>query len=233
MTVESKPAADASIGELLSQLSAQTSRLVRDELRLAQKEFQQSAKHAGIGAGLFSVAGLLAFLGLVTLIGAAVAALSLVLPVWAAAVIVAAVLFLVAGVAALIGSTSGRRGHSGSTPDGRNGESRHRGSEGSTPWPHLIPTAPSRVPTRASKTSRPTLEQTRNELGQTVEALADKLDVKGRAKEKAAETKEQVVEKADALRHTVTDNPKRTVPIAAVALIAALAVGIVVWRRRH
>ena len=38
-----------------------------------------------------------------TLIGAAVAALSLVLPVWAAAVIVAAVLFFVAGVAALIG----------------------------------------------------------------------------------------------------------------------------------
>jgi hypothetical protein len=40
MAVESKPAADASIGELMSQLSAQTSRLVRDELRLAQKEFR-------------------------------------------------------------------------------------------------------------------------------------------------------------------------------------------------
>ena len=103
MTVESKPATDASLGELMSQLSAQTSRLVRDELRLAQKEFQQSAKHAGIGAGLFSVAGLLAFLGLATLIGAAVAALSLVLPVWAAAVIVAAVLLLGAGIAGLIG----------------------------------------------------------------------------------------------------------------------------------
>ena len=76
-------------------------------------------------------------------------------------------------------------------------------------------------------------EQTRNELGQTVEALADKLDVKERAKDKAVETKEQVLEKADALRHTATDNPKRTVPIAAVALVAALAVGIVVWRRRH
>jgi uncharacterized membrane protein YqjE len=103
MSVESKPAPDASVGELMSQLSAQTSRLVRDELRLAQKEFQQSAKHAGIGAGLFSVAGLLAFLGLVTLIAAAVAALSLVLPVWAAAVIVAVVLLLGAGIAGLIG----------------------------------------------------------------------------------------------------------------------------------
>ncbi|KUI24546.1 hypothetical protein AU195_01835 [Mycobacterium sp. IS-1496] len=102
MSLESKPGADASLGELMSQLSAQTSRLVRDELRLAQKEFQESAKHAGIGAGLLSVAGLFAFLGLATVIAAAVAALSLVLPVWAAALIVALVLFVIAGIAALV-----------------------------------------------------------------------------------------------------------------------------------
>jgi hypothetical protein len=77
------------------------------------------------------------------------------------------------------------------------------------------------------------IEQTRAELGETVEALTDKLDVKGRAKEKASETKDQVVEKADALRHSATDNPARTVPIAAVVLACAVAVGVVVWRRRH
>jgi Flp pilus assembly protein TadB len=103
MTVESKSAADASIGELMSQLSAQTSRLVRDEMRLAQKEFQESAKHAGLGVGLISVAGVLSVLVLATLIAAAVAALSLVLPVWAAAVIMAAVVFVAAGIAALLG----------------------------------------------------------------------------------------------------------------------------------
>jgi hypothetical protein len=70
---------------------------------LATKELQQSAKHAGVGAGLFSAAGLLSILGLMTLIAASVAALALVLPVWAAAVIVAVVLFLAAGVAALVG----------------------------------------------------------------------------------------------------------------------------------
>lgn len=103
MSLESKPAAaDASIGELMSQLSAQTSRLVRDELRLAQKELHESAKHAGIGAGLFSVAGLLGVLGLATAVAAAVAGLSLVLPVWAAALIVAAVLLIAAGIAALV-----------------------------------------------------------------------------------------------------------------------------------
>ena len=100
MSVESKPAADASIGELMGQLSAQTSRLVRDEMRLAQKELQQSMKHAGVGAGLISAAGLLAVIGLMTLVAAAVAALALVLPVWAAAVIVAVVLFIGAGIAA-------------------------------------------------------------------------------------------------------------------------------------
>ncbi|TFV56022.1 phage holin family protein [Mycobacterium sp. PS03-16] len=102
MSPESKQTADASIGELMSQLSAQTSRLVRDELKLAQKEFQEAAKHAGIGAGLLSVAGLFAVLGLATVIAAAVAALSLVLPVWAAALIVALVLFIIAGIAAMI-----------------------------------------------------------------------------------------------------------------------------------
>jgi hypothetical protein len=76
------------------------------------------------------------------------------------------------------------------------------------------------------------IEKTRADLGETVEALTDKLDVKERAKEKAAETKDRVVDKADTLKHTATDNPGRTVPIAALALISVLAVGILVWRRR-
>jgi uncharacterized membrane protein YqjE len=102
MSLDPKPAADASMGELMSQLSAQTSRLVRDEMRLAQKEFQDSVKHAGIGAGLLSVAGLLAIFGVATVITAAIAGLAVVLDnVWAAALIVSAVLLIAAGVAAL------------------------------------------------------------------------------------------------------------------------------------
>lgn len=65
------------------------------------------------------------------------------------------------------------------------------------------------------------IEQTRNELGQTVDALSSKLDVKERAKEKA-----------DTVRHNVTDNPQRTVPVAAVVVVAAVA-GYVIWRRRR
>ena len=102
MTAPLKPTADASLSELVNQLTSQTARLVRDEMRLAQKEFQDSAKHAGMGAGLISVAGLLGISGFLTLIAAAVAALSLVLDVWLSAVIVAVVLFVMAGIAALV-----------------------------------------------------------------------------------------------------------------------------------
>ncbi len=94
---------DMSTGELVTRLSEQTSRLVRDELRLAQAEMSQKAKHGGIGAGLFGAGGLLALFGLGTLIAAAVLALALALPAWAAALIVAAVLFVAAGIAALVG----------------------------------------------------------------------------------------------------------------------------------
>lgn len=93
---------DAPIAELVSDLSAQTSRLVRDEMRLATAELKESAKHAGVGAGLIGASGLMAVFGLAALITAAIAGLALVLPVWASALIVAVVLFVIAAVAALI-----------------------------------------------------------------------------------------------------------------------------------
>jgi hypothetical protein len=99
---EPRPATEASISELITDLSAQTSRLLRDEMRLAQKEFVDSAKHAGLGAGLISVAGLLAVFGVASVVTAAIGALSLVLPLWAAALIVALLLFAAAGIAGLV-----------------------------------------------------------------------------------------------------------------------------------
>ncbi|MCZ2813040.1 MULTISPECIES: phage holin family protein [unclassified Modestobacter] len=103
--VETPPPApeNASTGQLIGQLSDQLTRLVRDEMRLAQAEVSTKAKKFGLGAGLFGGAGLFAFLGLQVLVAAAVLALALVLPGWLAAVIVAVVLFVVAAVLALIG----------------------------------------------------------------------------------------------------------------------------------
>jgi hypothetical protein len=101
---------ETSTGQLISQLTEQVSRLVRDEARLAQAEVTQKAKRLGIGAGLFGGAGLFAFFGLAVLIAAAVLALALVLPGWLAALIVAVVLFAVAGVLALVGKKDVEKG---------------------------------------------------------------------------------------------------------------------------
>ncbi|TFV89465.1 phage holin family protein [Blastococcus sp. CT_GayMR16] len=93
----------ASTGELVGQLSEQVSRLVRDEVRLAQAEVTQKARRLGIGLGFFGGAGVVALLGVGALVTAAILGLANVLPGWLAAVLVAVVLFAVAGVLALIG----------------------------------------------------------------------------------------------------------------------------------
>ncbi len=95
--------ADPPLGALVHDLSVQIPELVRSELRLAQAELTEKGKRVGIGAGLFGAAGVLAFFGAATLIATVVLALALVLPAWAAALIVALVLFASAGVAALRG----------------------------------------------------------------------------------------------------------------------------------
>lgn len=94
---------DPTLGALVHRLSEQTSALVRSEVELAKAELAEKGKSAGIGVGLFSAAGLLAFFGTAVLITTLVLTLSLVLPAWAAALIVTVLLFAGAGVAALLG----------------------------------------------------------------------------------------------------------------------------------
>ncbi|GAB3587763.1 phage holin family protein [Amycolatopsis endophytica] len=94
---------ERSIAQLVQDMSQQMQRLVRDELRLATEELRRKGKRAGAGAGLAGAAGVLALFGVATLIAAAVLALALVLPGWASALVIGAVVLLVAGVAALVG----------------------------------------------------------------------------------------------------------------------------------
>ncbi|WP_410598163.1 phage holin family protein [Amycolatopsis sp. lyj-90] len=94
---------DRSVGELLSDLSDEVKRLVRDEMRLAVVELQGKGKRMGLGAGLFGVAGLFALFGLATLIAAVVLALALVMPAWLAAVVTGAALLLIGGLSAIVG----------------------------------------------------------------------------------------------------------------------------------
>lgn len=77
------------------------------------------------------------------------------------------------------------------------------------------------------------IERTRKDLGETVGALSAKLDVKERAKDKVAETKERVVDTAHTVGRVATHDPKVKMPLIAALVIAALTVGVVVWRRRR
>jgi hypothetical protein len=95
--------AEASLGDLIKAMSADLSRLVRDEIQLAQTEISAKVKQAGLGVGAFGGAGVLAFYGIAVLIAAAVLGLALVLPPWLAALIVGVVVLAIAGVAALVG----------------------------------------------------------------------------------------------------------------------------------
>jgi uncharacterized membrane protein YqjE len=94
---------DASTADLMRQLSEQTSRLVSQEIELAKAEVSEKGKKAGIGAGMFGGAGLFGLYALGALIATIIAALSLAMDTWLAALIVTVVLGAIAGVLALQG----------------------------------------------------------------------------------------------------------------------------------
>jgi uncharacterized membrane protein YqjE len=99
----SVPGADPTLGALVNQLTTEVPELIRSEIRLAQAEMAEKGKRAGIGIGMFSGAGLLAFFGFGTLLATAILALALVMDAWLAALIVTVVLFIGAAVLALMG----------------------------------------------------------------------------------------------------------------------------------
>lgn len=92
---------EESAGDLVSRASQQISELIRGEMQLARAEMTQKGKRFGVGGGLFGGAGLVGVLAAQAFIGAVIAALALLLPVWASALIIAALLAAIAaGMAA-------------------------------------------------------------------------------------------------------------------------------------
>ncbi|MFE2266827.1 phage holin family protein [Streptomyces griseosporeus] len=98
-----------SVGALVGQATEQLSRLVRQEVALAKEELAEKGRRAGRGGRLLGSAGAFAYAGLLALAGTATAALSLVLSVWASALIVTAVLFVIAAVLGMAGRAQLRR----------------------------------------------------------------------------------------------------------------------------
>jgi uncharacterized membrane protein YqjE len=117
MSDQRPPVAEASTGQLMTQAMEDISTLIRDELALAKQELAESGKKVGAGAGLFGGAGILALYGLGTLIATIILAIAEGLAPWIAAAIVTVVLFVAAGVAALVGK--GKISHVGEAPHER------------------------------------------------------------------------------------------------------------------
>ena len=94
------------IGELVKDLSSQTSTLVRQEIELARAELQQKGKLAGKGAGMLGGAAMAALLALGALTAGLIALLDKAMATWVAALIVMALWAVVALVLAKAGQKS-------------------------------------------------------------------------------------------------------------------------------
>ena len=101
--VRNGAADDRPLAELMRDLSQQSTELIRQEIELAKAELRAKGKSAGVGAGMFSAAGLIALFGVGALTACLVLALATAMDAWLAALIVAVVYLAAAGIAALVG----------------------------------------------------------------------------------------------------------------------------------
>lgn len=98
------------LGNLVSKLSDQVQALVKGEIELVKVKVSNMLKRSGVGIALLVVAGVLALYMLGFLFGAAVDALALIVPIWAAKLIVAGILLVLVAIFALVGKASLKKG---------------------------------------------------------------------------------------------------------------------------
>ena len=101
---------DRPIGDLVRQLSDQTTTLVRQEIELAKAEMTAKGKQVGMGAGAFGGAGLFGLYAVGAITACLILALSTAVAGWLAALIVGVVFAAIAGVLALIGKKKTQAG---------------------------------------------------------------------------------------------------------------------------
>jgi uncharacterized membrane protein YqjE len=103
MAIRSNDLHDRSVGELLRQLSQETTTLVKQEIDLAKAEMSEKGKQAGAGVGMFGGAGVSGLLALIFLSLAVVAAIDTATHAWVAALIVGGLWAAAAAVLAIQG----------------------------------------------------------------------------------------------------------------------------------
>lgn len=100
---------DRSLGELFSELTKETTDLVRKEVALAKTELSHKAAHVGKDVGFLAGGALVAYAGFLTLIAAVVLGLGNAIPLWLSALIVGAVVIAVGGALVYMGMNQLKR----------------------------------------------------------------------------------------------------------------------------
>ncbi|HEY8200896.1 MAG TPA: phage holin family protein [Actinomycetota bacterium] len=98
--------------DVLKTLGEQLRDFIQQEMQLVKVELSSKIKQAGLGAGMFGAAGFFGVLAAGALTAAGILALALVMPAWAAALVVTGLYGLAAAVLAL----SGRKKIKAATP---------------------------------------------------------------------------------------------------------------------
>ena len=96
---ENRPMENKPLGDLFSDLAADMSNLVRQEVTLAKLEITQKAKFLGRNVGYLVIGGAVAYAGLLAVVAAIIMLLAKVMPHWGSALLVGIV---VAGIAWLL-----------------------------------------------------------------------------------------------------------------------------------
>jgi hypothetical protein len=100
---------ERSIGELFAELSQKTTTLVRQEIQLAKAEMSQKASRVGKNVGFLLIGGVVAYTGLLAVVGGAIILLGQVIAYWLSAAIIGAVIAAVGAVLVVKGANTLRQ----------------------------------------------------------------------------------------------------------------------------
>ncbi len=89
---------ERSIGDLFSELAAETGTLIRQEVALAQTELSAKAAHVGKHVGFLAIGGAVGYAAVLAILAGVILALSNFIPAWVAAILVGAVVGVTAFV---------------------------------------------------------------------------------------------------------------------------------------
>jgi len=89
---------ERSLGDLFSELAAETGTLVRQEVALAQVELTEKATVVGKNVGYLAVGGAVGYAAMLAVLAAVILGLSMFIPAWSAALLVGVVVGIVAYV---------------------------------------------------------------------------------------------------------------------------------------